>query len=84
MLYEEKKNLGEDVCYSLVELIRSLMGAPPEFSHVVAVMDCLVLLHPVNATYITHVKNSFYLLLSAGQTYSSQSKFELLKKYFSV
>lgn len=40
------------------------MGAPPEFSHVVAVADCLLLLHPASATYITHVRPSYYFLLS--------------------
>lgn len=63
-LYEESKPLHQSVCCSLVELVRSLMGAPPEFSHVVAVADCLLLLHPASATYITHVRPSYYFLLS--------------------
>lgn len=52
------------VCCSLVELIRSLMGSPPEFSHIVAVTDFLVLLHRASATYVTHLRSSFYFLLS--------------------
>lgn len=48
------------------------MGAPPEFPHVVGVMDTLLLLHPANATYITHLKNSFYLVLSAAQNNTIQ------------
>ncbi|XP_068085277.1 lysosomal-trafficking regulator [Anabrus simplex] len=63
-LYEESLQLHSSVCCSLVELIRSLMGAPPEFSHVVAVTDFLVLLHQASSTYITHVRPSFYFLLS--------------------
>ncbi|XP_034250095.1 lysosomal-trafficking regulator isoform X2 [Thrips palmi] len=63
-LYEEWQPLHPSVCCSLVELVRSLMGAPPEFSHVVAVADCLLLLHPASATYITHVRPSYYFLLS--------------------
>ncbi|XP_069691772.1 lysosomal-trafficking regulator isoform X2 [Periplaneta americana] len=63
-LYEETLQLHMSVCCSLVELIRSLMGSPPEFSHIVAVTDFLVLLHRASATYITHVRNSFYFLLS--------------------
>lgn len=63
-LYEDCQPLHPSVCCSLVELVRSLMGAPPEFSHVVAVADCLLLLHPASATYITHVRPSYYFLLS--------------------
>ncbi|KAL0267522.1 UNVERIFIED_CONTAM: hypothetical protein PYX00_009770 [Menopon gallinae] len=70
LLYEDKSTLEDNVFYTLVELVRSLMGAPPDFSHIVAIMDCLIILHPVNATYITHTKSSFYLILSAGQTFS--------------
>ncbi|GLH06434.1 Neurobeachin [Gryllus bimaculatus] len=64
-LYEEALQLHVSVCCSLVELIRSLMGAPPEFSHIVAVTDFLVLLHQASATYVTHVRPSFYFLLSS-------------------
>jgi hypothetical protein len=63
-LYEETIQLHISVCCSLVELIRSLMGAPPEFSHIVAVTDFLVLLHRASATYITHLRSSFYFILS--------------------
>lgn len=48
------------------------MGAPPEFNHIVAVMDALILLHPVNATYVTHLKSSFYSVLSPRQSYFYQ------------
>lgn len=65
--------MGREAWLAVVELVRSLMGAPPEFSHVVAVMDTLLLLHPANTTYITHLKNSFYFLLSAGQNYVSHT-----------
>lgn len=40
------------------------MGSPPEFSHIVAVTDFLVLLHRASATYVTHLRSSFYFLLS--------------------
>ncbi|KAF4522717.1 hypothetical protein B566_EDAN012734, partial [Ephemera danica] len=66
-LYEEKGENGPQlqaaVSCSLVELIRSLMGAPPEFSHVVFVADFLLLLHRASATYVTHSRNNFYFLL---------------------
>ena len=63
-MYEEGRPLHSSVCMSLVELVRSLMGAPPEFAHIVAVADCLLLLHPASATYITHLRQSYYFLLS--------------------
>lgn len=66
-MYDSDKILTDDVCFSLVEVIKSLIGAPPDYYHIVAVMDCLILLHPVTTTFITHAKSSFYLLLSGGQ-----------------
>nr|CAD7400993.1 unnamed protein product [Timema cristinae] len=76
--YEESPLLPSSVCCSLVELIRSLMGAPPEFCHVVAVTDFLVLLHRASATYVTHARQSFYFLLapssSTGATTLPHSK----------
>ncbi|XP_063221149.1 lysosomal-trafficking regulator isoform X2 [Bacillus rossius redtenbacheri] len=63
-LYDESPQLHTSVACSLVELVRSLMGAPPEFCHVVAVSDFLVLLHRASATYITHARSSFYFLLA--------------------
>ncbi|KAK3927653.1 Lysosomal-trafficking regulator [Frankliniella fusca] len=70
-LYDEWQPLHPSVCCSLVELVRSLMGAPPEFSHVLAVADCLLLLHPASATYITHVRPSYYFLLSPSNPSAS-------------
>lgn len=66
-LYEDKEESGPQlpptVSCSLVELVRSLMGAPPEFSHVVAVADFLLLLHRASATYVSHARSNFYFLL---------------------
>jgi len=67
---EGKTCIGRDVWLMIVELVRSLIGAPPEMSHLVALMDTLIILHPVNVTYVTHLKNTFYFLLSAGSTYN--------------
>lgn len=47
----------------VVELIRALMGAPPEFEHLVAITDYLVLVHQASETYITHSKHNIYFLL---------------------
>ncbi|XP_026675054.1 lysosomal-trafficking regulator isoform X2 [Ceratina calcarata] len=48
---------------AVVELIRALMGAPPEFAHLVAITDYLVLVHQASETYITHSRHNIYLLL---------------------
>ncbi|KAK2579125.1 hypothetical protein KPH14_001295 [Odynerus spinipes] len=47
----------------VVELIRALMGAPPEFAHLVAITDYLVLVHQASETYITHSRHNIYFLL---------------------
>lgn len=47
----------------VVELIRALMGAPPEFAHIVAITDYLVLVHQASETYITHSRHNIYFLL---------------------
>nr|XP_031829347.1 lysosomal-trafficking regulator isoform X2 [Nomia melanderi] len=63
-LYEE---LGAVIDSStgtaVVELIRALMGAPPEFAHLVAITDFLVLVHQASETYITHSRHNIYFLL---------------------
>ncbi|CAB3359283.1 Hypothetical predicted protein [Cloeon dipterum] len=67
-IYEDNEELSApmplDVSCSLVELIKSLMGAPPEFSHIVAVADFLLLVHRASATYVSHARSNFYYLLA--------------------
>ncbi|XP_054002539.1 lysosomal-trafficking regulator isoform X2 [Hylaeus anthracinus] len=48
---------------AVVELIRALMGAPPEFAHLVAITDYLVLVHQASETHITHSRHNIYFLL---------------------
>ncbi|XP_043270510.1 lysosomal-trafficking regulator isoform X2 [Venturia canescens] len=48
---------------AVVELIRALMGAPPEFAHLVAITDYLVLVHQASETYVTHSRHNIYFLL---------------------
>ncbi|CAK9830368.1 Lysosomal-trafficking regulator [Anthophora retusa] len=48
---------------AVVELIRALMGAPPEFAHLVAITDYLILVHQASETYITHSRHNIYFLL---------------------
>ena len=48
---------------AIVELIRALMGAPPEFTHLVAITDYLVLVHQASETYVTHSRHNIYFLL---------------------
>ncbi|KAJ8668849.1 hypothetical protein QAD02_000108 [Eretmocerus hayati] len=48
---------------AVVELIRALMGAPPEFPHLVMITDYLVLVHQASETYVTHSRYNMYFLL---------------------
>ncbi|XP_023288682.1 lysosomal-trafficking regulator isoform X2 [Orussus abietinus] len=48
---------------AVVELIRALMGAPPEFAHLVAITDYLVLVHQASETYVTHSRHNMYFML---------------------
>ncbi|XP_033229888.1 lysosomal-trafficking regulator isoform X2 [Belonocnema kinseyi] len=48
---------------AIVELVRALMGAPPEFAHLVAITDYLILVHQASKTYVTHSKHNIYFLL---------------------
>lgn len=48
---------------AIVELIRALMGAPPEFPHLVAITDYLVLVHQASETYVTHSRHNIYFML---------------------
>ncbi|XP_059485723.1 lysosomal-trafficking regulator isoform X2 [Neocloeon triangulifer] len=82
-LYEEKEDckapMPPDVSCSVVELVRSLMGAPPEFSHIVAVADFLLLVHRASATYVSHARSNFYFLL-ATDDFNKQFALELERK----
>ncbi|XP_078037136.1 lysosomal-trafficking regulator mauve isoform X2 [Augochlora pura] len=68
-LYEELGAVIDSrTATAVVELIRALMGAPPEFAHLVAITDFLVLVHQASETYITHSRHNIYFLLpSLGQ-----------------
>lgn len=48
---------------AVVELIHALMGAPPEFTHLVAITDYLILVHQASETYITHSRHNIYFML---------------------
>lgn len=57
---------------AIVELIRALMGAPPEFAHLVAITDYLVLVHQASETYVTHSRyNMYFILPQLGQKKTS-------------
>lgn len=81
-LYEEQDEthmqMPPDVSCSLVELVRSLMGAPPEFSHIVAVADFLLLVHRASATYVSHARANFYFLL-ANDDFNKQFSYHNLE-----
>ncbi|XP_024939057.1 lysosomal-trafficking regulator isoform X2 [Cephus cinctus] len=59
---------------AVVELIRALMGAPPEFAHLVAITDYLVLVHQASETYVTHVRHNIYFLLPPLEQKKSSTK----------
>lgn len=48
---------------AVVELVRALMGAPPEFAHLVAITDYLVVVHQASETYVTHSRHNIYFML---------------------
>lgn len=63
-LYEDVgASIESTVGTAVVELVQALMGAPPEFAHLVAVTDYLVLVHQASETYVTHAKHNIYFLL---------------------
>lgn len=63
-MYEDfGASLDANVGTAIVELVQALMGAPPEFAHLVAVTDYLVLVHQASETYVTHAKHNIYFLL---------------------
>ncbi|XP_054259566.1 lysosomal-trafficking regulator isoform X2 [Macrosteles quadrilineatus] len=70
---EPQPELDPRICPAVVELIRSLMGAPPDMPHIVAIFDYLVLAHPASATYITTVRPSFYFLVNTAASNTSSS-----------
>ncbi|XP_011343929.2 lysosomal-trafficking regulator isoform X3 [Ooceraea biroi] len=55
--------LDSNIGITIVELIRALMGAPPEFAHLVAITDYLVLVHQASETYVTHSRHNIYFML---------------------
>lgn len=55
--------LDEDTGKRLVELIAALMSSPPQTEHIVSIVRFLIISHPAHATYVTHMRSSFYFLL---------------------
>ncbi|XP_036146533.1 lysosomal-trafficking regulator isoform X4 [Monomorium pharaonis] len=60
---EESTILDSNTGIAIVELMRALMGAPPEFAHLVAITDYLVLVHQASETYVTHSRHNIYFML---------------------
>ncbi|XP_077276800.1 lysosomal-trafficking regulator mauve isoform X2 [Temnothorax americanus] len=60
---EENTTLDSNTGIAIVELMRALMGAPPEFAHLVAITDYLVLVHQASETYVTHSRHNIYFML---------------------
>ena len=68
---------------AIVELVRALMGAPPEFSHLVAITDYLILVHQASNTYVTHSKHNIYFLLPRLEEASTTAKANTMSISFS-
>ncbi|XP_016837232.1 lysosomal-trafficking regulator isoform X2 [Nasonia vitripennis] len=78
-MYEEVNvSLDPTTGSAVVELIRALMGAPPEFPHLVSITDYLVLVHQASETYITHSRHNMYFLLAPLEEAKSCSGKSLL------
>ncbi|XP_023246507.1 lysosomal-trafficking regulator [Copidosoma floridanum] len=75
-LYEDVDvSLDASTGSAIVELLRALMGAPPEFSHLVLITDYLILVHKATETYVTHSRHNMYFLLQPlEETRSSLTK----------
>lgn len=59
---------------AIVELLRALMGAPPEFVHLVAITDYLILVHQASETYVTHSRHNMYFSLPTLEERKSTSR----------
>lgn len=60
---QENTILDSNTGIAIIELMRALMGAPPEFAHLVAITDYLVLVHQASETYVTHSRHNIYFML---------------------
>ncbi|KAG8260670.1 hypothetical protein J6590_091786 [Homalodisca vitripennis] len=74
---EQAPSLEPQICDGVVELIRSLMGAPPELPHIISIYDYLILAHPAHATYVTSVRPSFYFLVTSHTSHPSSNHSEV-------
>ncbi|RZF39328.1 hypothetical protein LSTR_LSTR000849 [Laodelphax striatellus] len=71
--FEDSAGLQDrEVCVHIVELVQSLMSAPPRHDQIESVMKFLVLAHPADLTYITHLWSSFYFVLAAKRPHILQ------------
>ena len=75
-MYDEVNiSLDSTTGSAIVELIRALMGAPPEFLKLVVITDYLVLVHQASETYVTHARHNMYFLLSSlEETVTSKTR----------
>nr|XP_018917180.1 PREDICTED: lysosomal-trafficking regulator [Bemisia tabaci] len=72
--YKEKSlELEPSVCCSIIELLRGLMGAPPQLNQVKAIFKYVLLAHDDSATYITTARSKFYFLLTPEPPPSGKS-----------
>jgi hypothetical protein len=52
--------LSLPVCHYLVNIVRELIGSPPDLHAVILLCDFLLLMHPAASTYVSHNSEDFY------------------------
>ncbi|KAM3959590.1 LOW QUALITY PROTEIN: lysosomal-trafficking regulator mauve [Aphomia sociella] len=57
--------LEEGASESLVQLVRALLGAPPQLAQLAHLADFLLLMHQASDTFVTHSRANFYFLLTS-------------------
>ncbi|XP_033121073.1 lysosomal-trafficking regulator-like isoform X2 [Anneissia japonica] len=61
------------VCFSIVNLIKAIMGSPPETHLIAEVCDFLLAVHPAIQTFICHAKSSYYFTLHTSVSQDLQA-----------
>ncbi|KAK3092886.1 hypothetical protein FSP39_008387 [Pinctada imbricata] len=61
-----------DISQSVVSIVKSMMGQPPDVHMIVEICDFLLFIHPATNSFINHSKSSFYF--SLGFSESAQKK----------
>ncbi|XP_071961754.1 lysosomal-trafficking regulator-like isoform X2 [Antedon mediterranea] len=72
------------VCFSIVNIIKAIMGSPPETHLIAEVCDFLLAVHPAIQTFICHAKASFYFTLHTGFQQDSKTIFQQTNPHYQL